>query len=246
MRRQVLPKSSPELQTGNRLLDAALSSGRLDALREQFETVSLRHAQSIHEPGERARFVLFPTSGMISIMAAMADGSAVESGIVGKEGMFSVSVLLGDDTPAQKAIVQLAGSAVRVNAAQLREVADADTGLRKMLLRYAQAMLMTATQSAACNRLHSLEQRCARWLLSAHDRAERDTFPITHEFLAIMLGVRRPGVTLAVQSFRDDGMITYNHGSLTILDRAGLERASCECYRFVQTEFSRLLAELSS
>ena len=155
--------------------------------------------------------------------------------------MLGVAILLGDDTPSQKAMVQLPGSALRVRSALLRRAAEASTEVRAILLRYAQAMLTTATQSAACNRLHQLEQRCARWLLSARDRASGDTFPMTHEFLAMMLGVRRPGVTIAVQNFRDHGMITYNHGTLTILDRAGLEKASCECYGFIQSETARLI-----
>jgi CRP-like cAMP-binding protein len=123
------------------------------------------------------------------------------------------------------------------NGAQVRENAS----LQELLLRYAQLILSTASQTAACNRLHLLEQRCARWLLSARDRADADEFSLTQEFLAMMLGVRRPGVTVAAQSLQAAGLITYNHGTMTVLDRKGLEAASCECYRFIQNEFTRLL-----
>ena len=119
--------------------------------------------------------------------------------------------------------------------------AQAHPALLGLLLRYSQVILTTAAQTAACNRLHLLEQRFARWLLSAHDRAETDTFPMTQEFSAMMLGVRRPGVTIAAQAFEADGMIAYNHGTMTIVDRAGLETASCDCYPFIQSEFKRLL-----
>jgi CRP-like cAMP-binding protein len=232
--------NSNHSKTGNRVLDA-LTPEALALLRPHFETVPLALNQAIQEPGEKTEFVYFPTCGMISIVAAMADGAAVEIGMAGKEGMFGISIILGDDTPPQKAMVQLPGSALRVRSAQLRRAVEASAEFHGLLLRYAQAVLTTATQSAACNRLHSLEQRCARWLLSARDRAEGDTFPMTHEFLAMMLGVRRPGVTLAVQNFRDGGMITYNHGTMTVLDRVGLETGSCECYRFIQDESNRLL-----
>ena len=232
--------SADRSKTGNRVLDA-LSPEALALLRPHLETFPLVLGQAIQEPGEKAEYVYFPTGGMISIVAAMADGAAVEIGMAGKEGMFGISIILGDDTPAQKAMVQLPGSALRMRSTQLRRAAQASPELHGLLLRYAQTVLTAATQSAACNRLHSLEQRCARWLLAARDRAEGDTFPITHEFLAMMLGVRRPGVTIAVQNFRDGGMITYNHGTMAVLDRVGLEAASCECYRFIQDESKRLL-----
>lgn len=163
--------------------------------------------------------------------------------MVGKEGMFSVSTVLGDSTPSQRAMVQLAGSGLRVPSSLLNETVEANAKMRALLLRYVQATLTTAAQAAACNRLHPLEQRFARWLLSVHDRADADTFSMTHDFLAMMLGVRRPGVTVAAQSMRDDGLITYNHGTMTIVDREGLEAASCDCYQFIQDEHKRLLAD---
>lgn len=236
-----MPPPSPAAgPLGNRLLDAA-PPDVLERLRPYLETVSLSANQPIHESGELAEHVFFPTRGLISVVATMAEGESVEVGMVGREGMFNVANLLGDDKPLQRAMVQLAGSALRMPARPMLHEARTNGSFQELLLRYVQVSLSTASQSAACNRLHLLEQRCARWLLSARDRAEGDTFPMTQEFLAMMLGVRRPGVTLAAQSLQAAGLITYNHGTMTVLDRQGLEVASCECYRFVQNEFARLL-----
>ena len=226
--------------TGNLLLDA-LPSAVLEPLRQHLEDVLLHANQSIHEPGETAHHVLFPIRGLISIVAMMEDGASVEVGMVGKEGMYGVSAILYDDDPVQRAMVQLAGGALRMPTAVLRRGAEANVVLRTMLLRYVQVTLTTATQTAACNRLHLLEQRCARWLLSARDRAEDDSFPMTHEFLAMMLAVRRPGVSIAAQALQSNGLISYSHGTMTIIDRAGLEAASCECYGTIRDEFNRLL-----
>jgi len=234
------PRSSGTATFGNRLLDA-MAPNVLDRFRPHLETVSLQVNQAIHQPGELANDVFFPTQGLISIVTTMKDGSSVEIGMVGKEGVFSVSAILGDDRPPQNAMVQLPGSALRMPSQLLRQEAQADTALQALLLRYVQAKLSMAAQAAACNRLHTLEQRCARWLLSAHDRAEGDTFPMTHEFMSMMLGVRRAGVTIAAQGLQSRALITYHHGTMTILDREGLQATSCECYCAIQDEFSRLL-----
>lgn len=232
------PRSLRNILSGNHLLD------RLPAEvceRFRLKTVALDSNQVVHEAGAIAEHVFFPTSGLISMIAGVGNGLSVEIGMVGKEGMFNVSSILGDDRPSHPAVVQLSGGALRTTAAILRREAQANPALLGLLLRYSQMILTTAAQTAACNRLHLLEQRFARWLLSAHDRAGTDTFPMTQEFLAMMLGVRRPGVTIAAQAFQADGLITYNHGTLTIVDRAGLEAASCDCYPFIQGEFVRLL-----
>ena len=233
----------PELENvpfGNRLLDAMPSIAR-DRFRPHLETVSLDANQRIHEPGEEVEHAIFPTRGLISLVAMMRDGASVEVGMIGREGMYGVSGILGDDHPTQRAMVQLPGAAFRMPSILLKRAVRSDAALQGLLLRYAQLTLSTAAQSAACNRLHLLEQRCARWILSAHDRAGEDTFAMTHEFLAMMLGVRRPGVTVAAQGLQAGGLITYNHGTMTVVDRAGLEAASCECYGQVQAEFHRLL-----
>jgi CRP-like cAMP-binding protein len=239
-----MPEAS-STKFGNRLLDA-MPPEALQHFRPHLEAVSIQGNQTIQEPGEASEHVFFPTRGMISLVAMMSDGESVEIGMIGKEGMFSVSAILGDDTPSQRAMVQLPGNALRMKTEMLLQEAKANPTLQALLLRYAQMTLSTAAQTAACNRLHLLEQRCARWLLSAHDRAGSDTFGMTHEFLSMMLGVRRPGVTVAAQSLQSSGLITYNHGTMTILDRNGLEAASCECYRFLQDEYARLLGSGNS
>jgi CRP-like cAMP-binding protein len=232
------PRSIRNFTSGNRLLDALSQNVRE---RLGLEPVALISGQTVHSSGALAEHVFFPTSGMISMIATGGNGLSVEIGMVGSEGMFNVASMLGDDRPSHGAIVQLPGSALRTTVAVLRREAQENATLHGLLLRYGQAILTTAAQTAACNRLHRLEQRFARWLLSAHDRAEVDTFPMTQEFLAIMLGVQRPGVTIAAQAFEADGLIAYNHGTMTIVDRAGLEAVSCDCYPFIQNEFKRLL-----
>lgn len=227
--------------TGNRFLDG-LPSGALDGL-QPFETVSLRSGEALHEPQVIADHAYFPIRGVISLVASMNDGTAVEIGMIGREGMLGLSAILDGDTASYRAMAQVAGSALRVKSSVLRDAAHAHAALQTRLLRYVHASWSTAAQSAACNRLHLLEQRCARWLLSAHDRVQSDTFPMTHEFLAMMLGVRRAGVTIAAQALQEAGCIRYNHGDMTILDRKGLETTSCECYAFIRREFIRLLGD---
>jgi len=225
---------------GNRLLDA-LPPELGAVLRPLLEAVPLPAAQVIHEPEDVLDACFFPTHGVISMVALTAEGQSIEIGMIGSEGMFAVGTLLGDDAPAQRAMVQLAGDGLRIGAAALRREVEAHAPLRTLLLRYTQATLSTVAQTAACNRLHLLEQRCARWLLSANDRAGGDTFAMTHEFLAMMLGVRRPGVSVALQALQSSALIAYSHGTMNVLDRAGLEHASCECYAAIQREFARLL-----
>jgi CRP-like cAMP-binding protein len=224
-------------KTGNRLLDAAQPAG-IEHLQPHLEPVALVLA----EPLDPAEYAYFPVAGLISVVAAMKDGASVETGMTGREGVYSVSAILSDDTPSETAVVQLPGRALRVKARLLREAMQADGTLRKLLLRYTQARIGAVTQSAACNQLHLLEQRCARWLLACHDRAEADRFRMTHEFLAMMLGVRRTGVTLAAQALQKNGLITYAHGAMTVLDREGLEAVACECYRVIQDGFDRVFA----
>lgn len=233
--------SSSNSKIGNQLLDA-LSPAAQERLRPHLIPWQMTIGQEIHRAGETAEYVHFPTSGLISVIASMSDGASVEIGMAGREGMFSVGALLGDDRPLQRAIAQLPGTALRLQIRRFRHEMEADAAMRKLLFRYAQGTLSAVAQSAACNRLHMLEERCARWLLMAHDRADGDRFPITHEFLAMMLGVRRPGVTIAAQSLQEAGLIVYNHGSMSIVDRKGLEAIACECYRSIRDEFDRLMA----
>jgi CRP-like cAMP-binding protein len=224
----------------NRLL-AFLPPEELERLTPHLERVPLVFRETLFEAKAPIQFFYFPLNGVISTIASMKDGSAVEVGIVGKEGATDVAIVLGDDISSHNGLVQLGGSALKLSAVVLREELHRDGGLRSVLLRYARFTLAQATQSAACNRLHSLEQRCARWLLSIRDRVEADTFPITHELLAYMLGVRRPGVTVTAQVLQKAGRLRYARGQLTILDGDGLEADACECHRVLKNEFARLL-----
>jgi CRP-like cAMP-binding protein len=226
--------------TGNSLLDA-LPLQSFSRLKPHLTVVDITLGEEIHEPGEQLEHVLFPTRGLISVVASMEDGAAVEINMIGREGMFSVAALLGDDSPSHRAMVQLGGHALRMKSKLFREEVAGDLTMRHLLLRYTMAVMSAIAQTAACNRLHVLEQRCARWLLAARDRADGDTFPMTHEFLAMMLGVRRAGVTVAAQALQSSGLITYNHGTMTIIDRDGLQQRSCECYEAIRDEFKRLV-----
>ena len=225
--------------TGNRLLDL-LAPSQLERLRPHLSLEPLPLNRTLQPRGKPVETVYFPTSGMISIVAMMRDGAAVEVGIAGREGMLGVQAVLGDETALNEAMVQIPGSALRMSAGVLRQETQESAQLRQVMLRYVQLSLNTATQSAACNRAHLLEQRLARWLLTARDRSGGDRLPLTHEFIAMMLGVRRAGVTVAAQSLQSAGLIEYAHGRITIADREGLEAAACECYEVVKREHARL------
>jgi CRP-like cAMP-binding protein len=226
--------------TGNCLLDA-LAPESLERLRPYLEPVELVLGERLPP----VKHVYFPTAGLISIAATMHDGAAVEVGMMGRGGMYGIAAILSDDAPFHTARVQLPGRALRVSAPSLRRAMHADGALQKLLLRYVQAMLSAVAQTAACNRLHVLEQRCARWLLACHDRAEGDKFPVAQGFLAMMLGVREPGASVAARALEENALISYRHGSMAVLDRDGLERAACECYRVIQDEFDRVFTGAS-
>jgi CRP-like cAMP-binding protein len=226
--------------TGNRLLDL-LPAEQIDRLRPALRAEALHLNQILQARGKPVEMVYFPTSGMISIVATMRDGASIEVGIAGREGMLGIQAVLGDDVSLNEAMVQIPGSALRLPADLLHREAQTNPPLRNILLHYVQAYLNSATQSAACNRAHLLEQRLARWLLTARDRAGTDRLPLTHEFIAMMLGVRRAGVTVAAQSLAGGGLIHYAHGRITIADREGLEVAACECYEITKREYARLL-----
>ncbi len=175
------------------------------------------------------------------MMALLVDGNSAEVGIVGFEGMVGLPLVLGSDRSPTEAMVQAPGTFLRMGANAFREELDRSAPLRTLLLRYALAFQAQVTQTAACNGHHALDQRLARWLLIAHDRAQGDEFPMTQEFLAMMLCVHRPGVTIAARMFQQAGLIRYGNGQITITDRDGLEAAACECHAAVTREFRRLL-----
>ncbi|HNB23871.1 MAG TPA: Crp/Fnr family transcriptional regulator [Candidatus Melainabacteria bacterium] len=175
----------------------------------------------------------------MSLITVLDDGTEIEAATIGNEGMMGIPLLLGGKQMPSKVVCQVSGSAWRIDADELVKSIDENPGLFANLKKYAQALFDLLAQSTACNRLHTIEQRCARWLLSTHDRIEGDTFFLTHEFLATMLGVRRPGVSLVAKSLQDSGMVSYKHGKMTIRDRNGLEGVSCECYAAVRDSFAK-------
>lgn len=223
----------------NRIL-AALPSEEYARLAPHLDCVKLQPLEILAHSGEPLHYAYFPLSGIISIVAIDADGGTVEVGTVGREGMAGLPAFLGAPNSPFQTMGQVPGFHARLPMERLLAVAVPGTTLHTILLRYAQAYYVLAGQSAACNRLHSMEERCARWLLLTHDRVTQDSFPLTQEVLAQMLGVRRPNVTVAAGILQKAGLITYRRGVITILDRDGLEAATCECYTIVEAAFAAI------
>jgi CRP-like cAMP-binding protein len=226
---------------GNRLL-AAMPRETLERLTPEFETVPIRVPEVLHKVGRPVEHVYLPHSGMGSIVTPLRRGIRIEAATIGNEGLLGVAYLLGDALATEETMIQLPGDAIRLKVRVLRAEFDRDDVLRSLLLRYSQLLMGQIAQGSACNRVHPIEARCARWLLSTHDRVSGDEFPLTQEFLAMMLGVRRAGVSVAQHKLQQDGLISYARGDITILDRKGLEAASCECYRVLQDRFDRFYA----
>jgi CRP-like cAMP-binding protein len=220
---------------------AALPPEDLARLRPGLQSVELPFDRTLYPAGGALDAVLFPESGMVSLIATLDDGEQVEVGIAGKEGLIGLPLVYGDSHSLTEARVQVEGDALRLDAATLRDGMEASAALRALLLRYALAFHAQVTMTAACNALHPINERLARWLLIAHDRAGADEFAMTHEFMAMMLGVRRPGVSLAAGVLQKAGLIHYVRGRLEVTDRPGLEATSCECYHAARREFARLL-----
>jgi CRP-like cAMP-binding protein len=177
---------------------------------------------------------------MASVVVEMADGNTVETGITGKEGLVGFSILLGTDSMPTRTFIQIPATGYKIKARRLKEEFENSVTLRKLTNCYIQAHLMQTGQTAACNRLHDIAERLARWLLMCHDRMESDNFSITHEFLGHMLGTPRSTVTLAAGILHKSGLIAYSRGKLVVRDRKGLEKAACECYHTIRKEFDRL------
>jgi CRP-like cAMP-binding protein len=232
--------NSPER---NRLL-AALPPEDLAWLKPKLDTVQFALRDTIHAANAHIDAVYFPQAGWASMIALLDDGRSAEVGLVGREGMVGLPLLFGDDRSTVESIVQSPATMSRLSADGFHEAVEHSLALRTLLLRYALAFQYQVTQTAACNGHHALDQRMARWLLLAHDRTTGDEFPMTHEFLAMMLCVHRPGVTITARLFQRAGLIRYAGGQMTITDRPGLEAASCECYAAVRREHERLLGPI--
>ncbi|MBW4419139.1 MAG: Crp/Fnr family transcriptional regulator [Myxacorys californica WJT36-NPBG1] len=228
--------------TQNKLL-SALSEGEYERLVPYLEFVSLPFKQVLYEPNQPIEYVYFPNSGVISMVTITEDGETVEAATTGNEGMVGLAVLLGVEQSPLQVIAQVAGDALRMRSEVFRREVTPDSLLYTLLLRYTQALISQLSQTVACNRLHSVEERCCRWLLLCHDRVGAQEFFLTQELLSQMLGVRRASVSVVAAILQKAGLIRYTRGKVRILDRQGLEAASCECYRVVKTEFDRLFSE---
>ena len=224
---------------GNRLL-AALPEAYFQRISPYLIEVSLSLGQILHEPQEKIETVYFPTEAMISLVSIMEDGSTVEVGIVGNDGMLGYPVYLGGDQSHTRALVQSQGKALQMNAIVLKNEFDQGGFFQRLLLLYTQVFLTQVTQTAACNRFHPTEERLARWLLQSLDCTGSEQLHLTQDFLSSMLGVRRASVTVAAGTLQQAGIIQYNRGKITILDRTALEDTSCECYEIVRREYNRL------
>lgn len=224
----------------NGILDK-VSAEECQLVFRHLEQVELHLGEILSQPYEPIEYIYFPQQGTISVVVLMEDGAQAEVGVVGNEGMYGLPVVFGTDSAPLQAMVQIPGRALRVKARVLREELKDCGDFQKSLLRYAQAFLVQTAVTAACNRVHHLDGRLARWLLMTHDRAKADNLQLTHDFIATMLGVRRAGVSVAANKLQAEGWIKYRRGQIQILDRAGLEAYSCECYGVVKKEFDRLL-----
>jgi len=226
----------------NRLL-TALPKEEYERLQPHLELVSMSLKQVIYEPNEPLRHVYFPKNGVISLLTVMEDGNAVEVATVGNEGMVGLPVFLRAKTIPGLAFSQVPGDALRMKADVFQREVTPSSPLYNLLQRYTQAVFNQISQSAACNRLHSIEERFCRWMLMTQDRVGANQFPLTQEFLAQMLGVRRASVSVVAAMIQKAGLISYNRGKMTIVDREGLENVSCECYAIINAEFERLLSD---
>src|SRR6202140_3951370 len=232
-----LPRHSPRQ---NHLLNA-LPAGDYQRIAEHLELVELKLGDILYEPGVRLVYVYFPTPPIVSLLYVMEDGASAEIAIVGNEGILGISLFMGGETTPSRAVVQSAGYGYRLKAQLLKDEFQRFGPMLHLLLRYTQALITQMAQTAVCNRHHSVDQQLCRWLLLSLDRLSSNELSMTQELIANMLGVRREGVTEAAGRLQDAGLIHYQRGKITVLDRTRLEARSCECYQVVKTEFDRLL-----
>lgn len=224
----------------NRLLDL-LPVADHDWLQPQLQRRTYRLSEIIVRRDRPITHVYFPTTLNASVITQMNNGESVESGIIGNEGFIGIPVLLHAETTPNETICQGEGEALALDVADFRAAVERSSAFRSLFGRYTQAYLVQSSQSTACNGLHHIQARCAKWLLMTHDRVGHDEFPMTHEYLSMMLGVRRASVSVAAAALQKAGIISYQRGRVTVLDRAALEAESCECYALTRQEYDRLV-----
>jgi len=222
-------------------LFAWVSEEELARLLPNLQPLTLSLGQVLYESGEKMDYVYFPTTAIISLLYIMENGSTAEIGVVGNDGLVGIAIFMGGDTTPNRAVVQSAGKAFKMQAREMKEEFTRGGRFHSLCLRYTQALITQISQTAVCNRLHSIDQQLCRWLLLSHDRLPTSRLIMTQELISNMLGVRREGITHAAKRLQKAGYISYVRGDMTILDRKGLEASVCECYQVVRTEYDRLL-----
>lgn len=224
----------------NHLL-GCISKEEMGRLLPHLQPVSLSLGKVIYESGEKLDYIYFPTTAIISLLYIMESGATAEIGVVGNDGLIGIAIFMGGDTTPNRAVVQSAGHALKMKAQVMKDEFTRGGRFHNQCLRYTQALITQISQTAVCNRLHSVDQQLCRWLLLSHDRLPSDRLIMTHDLIANMLGVRREGITHAAKRLQRAGYISYVRGDMTILDRKGIEADVCECYQVVRTEYERLL-----
>jgi len=222
-------------------LFAWVSEEELMRLLPNLQPLDLPLGEVLYESGERMDYVYFPTTAIISLLYIMENGSTAEIGVVGNDGLVGIAIFMGGDTTPNRAVVQSAGKAFKMLAKEMKDEFTRGGRFHNLCLRYTQALITQISQTAVCNRLHSIDQQLCRWLLLSHDRLPTSRLIMTQELISNMLGVRREGITHAAKRLQKAGYISYVRGDMTILDRKGLEASVCECYQVVRTEYDRLL-----
>jgi CRP-like cAMP-binding protein len=230
-------------KSSNHLL-AALPQDEWERWASQLELVDLKLGQVLYESGGKMQHVYFPISAIVSLLFVLENGASAEIAVVGNEGIVGVSLFMGGETTPSRAVVQSAGKCIRLSAQTLKSEFNKSLPVMHLLLRYTQALITQMTQTAVCNRHHSLDQQLCRWLLLSMDRLTDNHLVMTQELIANMLGVRREGVTEAAGRLQKAGLISYARGKIEVKDRAGLEARTCECYAVVKKEYDRLLPDL--
>ncbi len=228
-------------QARKNFLLAALPEDEFERVLAKLEPVSFKLGEVLYESGDKLDCAYFPTTAITSLLYIMENGATAEIGVIGNDGVSGHALFLGGDSMPNRAVIQSAGEAFRMKAKDLKAEFARSGMFQKMLLRYTQALMTQISQTAVCNRLHSLEQQLCRWLLLSHDRLDSDKLVMTHDLISNMLGVRREGVTLAARKLATRKLIKNVRGTITVIDRQGLEDAVCECYQVVNVEYNRLL-----